>query len=263
MKYEELEWFDFVNYKCPPNYIDRTGYENENFKVIGRAPNKNGKAMWNCLCKHCQEYCVKSFGNLQKNISCGCMKSKIIGDKLTHDLSGKIFNYLLVKYKIGSNISGNAQWLCLCLLCQNECIVDSNNLVSSHTVSCGCIKKEKSIGAINITKVLKENNFNFKAEIRFDNLVGKNNHPYWYDFAIYKNDKIIRLIEYDGIQHYQETWGKWKSRDTLEERQQRDKEKNQYAISHNIPLVRIPYWERDNITLEMIMGDKYLVKAEE
>lgn len=40
-----------------------------------------------------------------------------------------------------------------------------------------------------------------------------------------------------------------------------DKIKNEYALSHNIPLVRIPYKERDHITLEMIMGDKYLVKA--
>ena len=29
---------------------------------------------------------------------------------------------------------------------------------------------------------------------------------------------------------------------------------------HNIPLVRIPYKERDNITLDLIMGDKYLIK---
>ena len=36
--------------------------------------------------------------------------------------------------------------------------------------------------------------------------------------------------------------------------------KNEYALSHNIPLVRIPYWERDNITLEMILEDKYLIK---
>lgn len=25
------------------------------------------------------------------------------------------------------------------------------------------------------------------------------------------------------------------------------------------PLIRIPYWERDNITLEMILGNKYLI----
>lgn len=36
---------------------------------------------------------------------------------------------------------------------------------------------------------------------------------------------------------------------------ERDKVKNEYALSHGIPLVRIPYWERDNITLEMLFGD--------
>lgn len=31
-----------------------------------------------------------------------------------------------------------------------------------------------------------------------------------------------------------------------------------FIIFHNLPLVRIPYKERDNITLDLIMGDKYL-----
>ena len=61
-----------------------------------------------------------------------------------------------------------------------------------------------------------------------------------------------RLIEFDGEPHYQEI-PEWRT--TLEMVQQHDKEKNEYALFHNIPLVRIPYWERDNITLEMIMGD--------
>ena len=50
------------------------------------------------------------------------------------------------------------------------------------------------------------------------------------------------------------------AKETLKKRQGRDKLKNAYALSHNIPLVRIPYQERDNITLEMIMGDQYLVR---
>ena len=39
----------------------------------------------------------------------------------------------------------------------------------------------------------------------------------------------------------------------------RDEEKNQYALSNNILLVRIPYTERDNITLETLLGNQYLV----
>ena len=48
----------------------------------------------------------------------------------------------------------------------------------------------------------------------------------------------------------------------ISETVRRDKEKNQYAIEHNIPLVRIPYTERDNITLDMLLGDKYLIKPD-
>lgn len=72
-----------------------------------------------------------------------------------------------------------------------------------------------------------------------------------YDFVILKNNTPIRLIEFDGEQHYKNI-ANW---DSLELQQQRDQIKNEYALSHNIPLVRIPYWERDNITLDMIMGD--------
>jgi hypothetical protein len=57
-----------------------------------------------------------------------------------------------------------------------------------------------------------------------------------------------------------ETWGAWETKYGLEDQQIRDRLKNQYAKEHNIPLVRIPYWERDKITLDMILGDKYLVE---
>jgi hypothetical protein len=49
----------------------------------------------------------------------------------------------------------------------------------------------------------------------------------------------------------------------LTENKINDKIKNNYAKEKNIPLVRIPYWERDNITLDLIMGNKYLIKEED
>ena len=76
-----------------------------------------------------------------------------------------------------------------------------------------------------------------------------------YDFVILKNNTPIRLIEFDGEQHYKNI-ANW---DSLELQQKRDQVKNEYALSHNIPLVRIPYWERDNITLDMLMGEQYEV----
>lgn len=35
---------------------------------------------------------------------------------------------------------------------------------------------------------------------------------------------------------------------------------NQYALDNHIDLIRIPYWERDNITIDYILGNNFLVK---
>lgn len=69
----------------------------------------------------------------------------------------------------------------------------------------------------------------------------------------------MRLIEFDGIQHYGDRSGVWNREDSLERRQERDNRKNKWAFENNIPLVRIPYWERDKITLEMILDPTYEV----
>lgn len=264
MKYEDLEWFDWDNYKQPPNFKNLIGQENDNFKIIGRAPSirqNNGSytTMWNCLCKHCGEYCVKNTTNFKSHNSCGCIRGKSVGEKLTKDLTNQTFGWLTALYKNGSNaITRNAVWHCRCI-CGQEIDVDSNNLTTLHTMSCGCIKREKSIGAMNIESLLKQNHISYKTELTFPDLRGEKKHPYFYDFGIYQNNILVRLIEYDGIQHYEDTWGEWARPKSLETQQERDKIKNEYALSHNIPLVRIPYWMRDKITLDMLLGDEYLI----
>lgn len=47
----------------------------------------------------------------------------------------------------------------------------------------------------------------------------------------------------------------------MKDRQERDKKKNLWAIKNNIPLTRIPYWEKNNITLEMLMASEYEIKS--
>lgn len=261
MKFEELEFYQ-SNTKPPHNFKELTGFETDYLRVISRAPNGKHGTRWNCLCKVCGEYCVKDQSNISRHKSCGCAKNNNIGKALRKDLSNKVFGKLTaIKYTGKSNASGNAIWLCRCE-CGNLCEIDSNNLTSSHTVSCGCIKY--SIGVQTIKNLLENNSIKYIQEYAISNIDGMNNsHPYRFDFAIVdKNNNIIRFIEYDGMQHYYDTWGAWEYEGSLSTQQIRDQRKNQYAFSHNIPLVRIPYWERDKITLEMIMGDQYLVKGE-
>ena len=246
--------------KVSPRFKDKTGWENEYFKVISRAPNTpSGRTRWNCLCKSCGKYCVKETTNLTKHKSCGCTRNQKIGQALRKDLTGKRFGKLIaIQYAGYSNKSGNAIWKCKCD-CGNFCNVDSNNLISNHTTSCGCI--HTSIGEDNIRKILFINNIKFQQEYRITGLYNKHpDHPFRLDFVLFdKEDNIFRAVEYDGIQHYRETWGKWKTNRSLQQQQQADKQKNQWCKQHNIPLVRILYTERDNITLDLILGDKYLI----
>lgn len=53
------------------------------------------------------------------------------------------------------------------------------------------------------------------------------------------------LIEFDGIQHFERTaWSK-----NLEYIKEKDEVKNEFCRKNGYPLIRIPYWEYDNMTL--------------
>ena len=81
-----------------------------------------------------------------------------------------------------------------------------------------------------------------------------------YDFILLQNNIPYRLIEFDGEQHFHKiNRGYYASEEKFSKQIKSDQIKNEYAKTHNIPLVRIPYTERDHITLEMLMGDKYLI----
>lgn len=212
-----------------------------------------GNVIWKCQCD-CGNICYRSIATLQKEgqHSCGCFNKEQLRSLNKKDLTGQKFNKLLVLEETKERKYGNIVWKCQCD-CGNICYVPTNSLTTNNTSSCGCINY--SIGENIISKILKENNIKFKAQYSNEELELKK-----FDFALFDdNQQIIRLIEFDGRQHYDDISGIWNSPESLSDIQQRDKAKNEWALSHKIPLVRIPYWERDNITLEMILGDKYLI----
>lgn len=103
---------------------------------------------------------------------------------------------------------------------------------------------------------VKENNVCFKREYRFDDCKNKKRLPF--DFAIFNEEGILtRLVEYDGQQHYKKN-DYFGGEEGFKQTQLCDKIKNEYCLQNNIPLVRIPYTEK-NITIEKILGDEYLI----
>lgn len=124
------------------------------------------------------------------------------------DLTGQKFDKLTVIEKAPSH-SRHVYWKCKCD-CGNECDVNGTNLRRNLTKSCGCINS--SIGELNIETILKENKINFKREYSDFSL-----NRARFDFAILNSDNIvIRLIEFDGEQHYNEKRGRWQNHEPLE-----------------------------------------------
>lgn len=243
--------------------IDLTGQTFGRLTVLKRDTErqiKSQQAYWICQCQCGKIKSVKGSSLRRGEIqSCGCYRAeRIMESKIKNgtidNLIGRRFGLLTVIEKDiekTKNSKSGIYWKCICD-CGNTITVQSSNLKrkdENRTISCGCA--HKSAGEIYIEDILNQNNIDYISQYKFLDLPKK-----YYDFAIVKNNNIIRLIEFDGEQHYKEV-PQWRT--SLNIIQQRDKEKNEYALSHNIPLVRIPYWERDNITLNMLLGDKYLI----
>ena len=97
---------------------------------------------------------------------------------------------------------------------------------------CNASKGEKLV-----EQFLLENNFPFKREFTFDDC--KYKRPLRFDFSVFIQGKIY-LVEFNGIQHYEEVEF-FKS--SLEENKKRDQIKIDYCKKNNIPLLVIPYYE--------------------
>lgn len=166
------------------------------------------------------------------------------------DLTGNVYGSLKVigpdeTYISNESNGWKSKWICQCE-CGNRVSVFGTNLTRSHTTSCGCVGR--SIGEKNIENLLKLNDINYAKEYTFSDL--KDKKKLRFDFAIFdENNNLSHLIEFDGRQHNND-YTPWHSKETLAERQIRDRMKDEYCKEHGIYLIRIPYEKRDTITLQ-------------
>lgn len=228
---------------------NRTQYLGKVFngiKILEKTEKKSsGKIIYKCKCI-CGNIFECNITDIQSGHtrSCGCLRKKYqIGDIIN--------NREILSISEKKSKSKSIYYKCKCLLCGN--IYDALAHTLDNTISCGC---QRSKGEFNISQLLQENNIYYKKEFIFPNTL------YRFDFAILNGkNEIIKLIEFDGEQHYEKGIRKsgWNTYEKYEYTLQNDLIKNQIAKEHNIPLIRIPYWERDNITLDIILGNKYLI----
>lgn len=195
-----------------------------------------------CICGNIKAV-DKSLLICGKSTNCGC-KGVILH-------KGEKYNDWTVICKSDTTNEHNNQFY----TCQCSCgvirDVRMSDLTRGSSKSCGHSRAIMSRGATAIKNILDNNKINYFMEYIFDDLPRRK-----YDFAIHNNGTIVRLVEFDGEQHEEDSKSNWHSDDLV----RRDKEKNQYAIKHKIPLVRIPFWKDKTVNYDDIFGQEFLIK---
>ena len=182
-----------------------------------------------------------------KSTNCGCIRKKRLSEsKRIHtieSLSQQKFGRLTVVEEAGRDKYGKIQYKCICD-CGNETIVLGNSLLQNHVVSCGCLRsKNNSV----ISQILSKIGYNAIQEkyVKLDN-----NEISYIRFDNYI-EELNLAIEYDGEGHFipidwagrGEAW----ANESLYATQRRDEIKNNYCFENGIELLRISYFEIDDI----------------
>lgn len=124
--------------------LDLTGQRYGMLTVVQEVDQIKTKRRWLCQCD-CGEETIVLMDSLRSGNtkSCGCYKGDWISDANTIDLTGKIFGKLtVIKRYIDKNDNRHAFWECRCD-CGETSIVDSSNLQSGNTQTCGCGERRK------------------------------------------------------------------------------------------------------------------------
>lgn len=202
-------------------------------ELVG-AKGRDRSMRWKCQCD-CGNIVEVAGKDLRqgKTQSCGCLMNEVRGQSLVVDETGKIYGRLTVIEKVKEQ-TGKARWICQCE-CGNITIANGTDLRTGRVLSCGCIS---SWGEQQILSILQNNNIAYKKEKTFTDLIStKGGHPR-FDFAIYNDNGLCCLIEYQGIQHYKDcgNFG-------LEQRNNTDALKQEYCKARGIHLYEVRYDE--------------------
>ena len=220
---------------------------------------------WKCQCECGKIIDVTGQALRSGNTSsCGCLKKDALRERNLNSSSvivGNRYGKLTVIQDLGlrkqKSRDKNWRWsLCQCD-CGNTIEVANSLLANGHTSSCGCLQSQ---GEYVIEKILKENCQNYIKEYKFNDLVGTHNAPLRFDFAIFKGTELEYLIEFDGKQHYFGPEAKWTQGQSFETIKEHDKRKNNYCLSHNIILKRIPYSDIRKLNFEIISSNFYNIQ---
>ena len=206
---------------------------------------KRKKASWTCLCE-CGNIAIVNTDALHSGhtVSCGCKGKefyKYTSKALINEVGNQYGALTVIKRDLEKKDSG-AWWICKCG-CGKIISCRGANLRAGYNISCGC--KAPSRGEITIETLLKKYQVSYKTQYTFPNFTFKETGGIpRFDFAFFSKEKLVFLLEYNGIQHYKQVEYFKEPTSVI---QSRDNQKITFCQENNIPLEIIPYTEFDNL----------------
>ena len=221
-------------------------------------PNGRKRTRYKCQCD-CGKIYVADGQHLIHGdvISCGCLKNEKAAERCRtkkparasakakfKDLTGKRFGKLVVVEYAGQDAHSKTMWKCKCD-CGRYTTVRANHLLRNLVKSCGCTN---SYGEAETQKLLSKYKLTYATEYSFPDLLSSKGNPLRFDFAVFdSSNKLLALIEYQGVQHDKNNEGKEFGK---QQREETDQLKYDYCKAHSIPLYYI--WYKDNIEFEIL-----------
>jgi len=153
-------------------------------------------------------------------------------------------------------VSGQKVWW-LCKECNHEWF----DTISHRSSGRSCPKCNEPKGEKKCREFFIKHSYIYTPQYTFNGLIGVGSGLLKFDESIFYDEektKLRLLIEYDGEFHYKIIkMYKNEPNEIAEARlikqQEHDRRKDEYCINNNIILIRIPYWDFDNI--ETILDD--------
>ena len=231
--------------KLPEWYVkDTIESKNPNIIMISPYKNMNTKAEFYCK-KHDYSWLTKPkylftrghgcyYCGLEKRSQNGFLSDEEF-QKIIHQNNPDL---TLIKY-VDSKTPATVR----CEICGE---IFSCHPVSLHRVKLCPNCDPVSLGEKRIKQILDEHGIKYITQYKYEDCIDK--RPLPFDFYLF--DYNI-LCEFDGLHHYEQRKG-WTDLKTVHHH---DKIKTEYCEKNNIPLIRIPYWEYDN--LECFLMSKF------
>lgn len=217
--------------------IEVFNLEGNNYIVIGEYVNSSTKiAIQHAACGSKFESTPNSFLRGTRCPECAGNKKKTTEQfkQKVYDLEGDTYRVL------GMYINNKTKIQMKHNICEKTYFVAPEKFIDGRR----CPNCNYSNGEMKIMAWLERHNIKFKTQHTFNDCRYINELKF--DFAIFRENTLICVIEFDGRQHFEPVdlfGGEQSFKSTI----LRDGIKNNYCEKNKIPIIRIPYWKENNI----------------